>query len=69
VERDMASGRASGVTGTPTLFVNGTRHGDAIDLRLLRMTILDAAARAREVASARLDHPGIREAVSGIRAV
>ena len=50
VERDMASGRASGVTGTPTLFVNGVRHGDAIDLRLLRMTILNAAAKSREIA-------------------
>ena len=31
VERDLASGRAAGVPGTPTFFVNGVRHTGAFD--------------------------------------
>jgi Na+:H+ antiporter, NhaA family len=31
VERDLESGRRSGVTGTPGFFVNGVRHEDAFD--------------------------------------
>jgi protein-disulfide isomerase len=31
VERDLASAEASGATGTPTFFVNGTRHFGAYD--------------------------------------
>ena len=39
VERDLASGEASGVLGTPTFFVNGTRHDGAYDLESLRSAI------------------------------
>jgi len=43
VARDVASGAASGVAGTPTFFINGLRHADAFDAR----TLIDAlAARA-----------------------
>jgi NhaA family Na+:H+ antiporter len=31
VERDLASAKASGATGTPTFFVNGARHFGAYD--------------------------------------
>jgi Na+:H+ antiporter, NhaA family len=31
IERDIASAKASGATGTPTFFVNGTRHFGAYD--------------------------------------
>jgi len=31
IERDIASARDSGATGTPTFFVNGTRHFGAYD--------------------------------------
>ena len=51
VQRDMESGRASGVRGTPTFFVNGVRYGGGWDLDLLRSGILAAAGRA-ESASA-----------------
>jgi protein-disulfide isomerase len=32
VERDMASGRESGVTGTPAFFTNGVAHRGAFDV-------------------------------------
>ena len=35
VERDVASGRASGVDGTPTFFINGRRHHGAFDAQSL----------------------------------
>jgi protein-disulfide isomerase len=35
VERDIASGRESGVTGTPAFFANGRLHGGAFDARSL----------------------------------
>ena len=51
VERDMASGRASGVRGTPTFFLNGVRYGDGWDLKLLRRAILIAAVSTSRVVS------------------
>jgi len=47
IQRDMASGRASGVRGTPTFFLNGVRYGDAPDLPLLRRAILATAVEER----------------------
>jgi formate-nitrite transporter family protein len=35
VARDVASGRESGVTGTPAFFANGRLHGGAFDARSL----------------------------------
>ena len=46
IERDLASGRASGVRGTPTFFLNGSRYGDAPDLAQLRRAILGVAVRS-----------------------
>jgi len=35
VARDVESGRAGGVAGTPTFFANGVRHGGAFDAQSL----------------------------------
>jgi len=40
IERDLASGERSGVTGTPTFYVNGIRHEGGYDLESLRSAIL-----------------------------
>lgn len=48
VAEDFESGARSGVNGTPTLFVNGTRHDDASDRDTLRTAVgaaADLAAR------------------------
>jgi protein-disulfide isomerase len=41
---DLDSGMRSGVNGTPTLFVNGTRHDDDFDEATLRAAIQAAVA-------------------------
>ena len=48
VERDLASGEASGVQGTPTFFVNGTRHDGAYDLESLRSAVVGQLRSASE---------------------
>lgn len=40
IDRDQASGDQSGVEGTPTFFVNGTRHDGGYDLESLRSAIV-----------------------------
>ena len=40
IDRDLASGDRSGVEGTPTFYVNGTRHDGGYDLDSLRSAIL-----------------------------
>lgn len=45
VARDVESADLSGVAGTPTFFVNGTRHNGAYDLQALKAAV--KAARAR----------------------
>ena len=44
VREDFMSGVRSGVNGTPTFFVNGTRHDDSYDVDTL-LAALHAAAR------------------------
>jgi protein-disulfide isomerase len=44
VARDMASGDASGVQGTPTFFVNGERHRGAFDAQSLIAALEGRAA-------------------------
>jgi protein-disulfide isomerase len=61
VERDMATGRASGVHGTPTFFLNGERIADPSDLRLLRRSILAASARPVDGARVHLPSTGINQ--------
>ena len=40
VERDLASGEASGVQGTPTFYVNGIRHDGSYDVDSLRSAVV-----------------------------
>lgn len=47
VRRDIESGRASGVHGTPAFFVNGVRHHGAWNLDGLRDSLRAAAGAAR----------------------
>ena len=53
IERDLESGKASGVHGTPTFFINGVRYVDTWDLDALRRAILSAVVKARPVAARR----------------
>jgi Na+/H+ antiporter NhaA len=52
VAEDVASADASGVSGTPTFFVNGRRHHGAYDIDTLAAVVRAARARAGLVASA-----------------
>jgi Na+/H+ antiporter NhaA len=49
---DVRSADASGVTGTPTFFVNGQRHQGAYDVATLTQVVRAARARAAAVALA-----------------
>ena len=40
VDRDLASGEASGVQGTPTFYVNGIRHDGSYDVDSLRSAVV-----------------------------
>ena len=53
---DVASADASGVAGTPTFFINGSRHHGAYDLATLTAAVRAARARARR-APAAADYP------------
>jgi predicted DsbA family dithiol-disulfide isomerase len=48
---DVRSADASGVTGTPTFFVNGRRHHGAYDIDTLSRAVRAAGARATLAAS------------------
>jgi Na+/H+ antiporter NhaA len=50
VARDVESAELSGVSGTPTFFVNGQRHHGAYDIHTLKKAV--AAARARQLVAA-----------------
>jgi protein-disulfide isomerase len=45
VREDFMSGVRSGVNGTPTFFVNGTRHDDSYELETLLAAVTHAAGR------------------------
>ena len=50
INRDLGSGERSGVSGTPTFYVNGIRHNGGYDLESLRSAILaqiDGRAKAK----------------------
>ena len=53
VERDVASADASGVGGTPTFFINGTRHEGAYDVETLTAEVRSARWRAQMLQTAR----------------
>jgi protein-disulfide isomerase len=46
VSEDVASADESGVSGTPTFFVNGRRHYGAYDIDTLKETVRAARGRA-----------------------
>jgi protein-disulfide isomerase len=50
VARDVESAELSGVSGTPTFFINGQRHHGAYDINTLTSAV--KAARARELVAA-----------------
>jgi protein-disulfide isomerase len=52
VARDVESADLSGVAGTPTFFVNGTRHHGAYDVNALKLAVKAARAKALVVAGA-----------------
>ena len=54
VGQDVESADISGVSGTPTFFVNGLRHYGAFDAASLTQAIATARDRARVVVVARL---------------
>ncbi len=52
IAEDVASADASGVSGTPTFFINGRRHQGAYDIDTLTAAVRAARGRARLVAAA-----------------
>ena len=52
VADDVRSADASGVTGTPTFFINGQRHQGAYDVPTLSQAVRAARSRAAAVALA-----------------
>jgi protein-disulfide isomerase len=52
VAEDVASADASGVSGTPTFFINGRRHQGAYDIDTLTTAVRSARNRALAVAGA-----------------
>jgi protein-disulfide isomerase len=46
VAEDLDSADMSGVTGTPTFFINGRRHHGAYDIETLSAAVRNARARA-----------------------
>ncbi|HEX3433657.1 MAG TPA: Na+/H+ antiporter NhaA [Solirubrobacteraceae bacterium] len=52
VAEDVASADASGVSGTPTFFINGRRHQGAYDIDTLSAAVRAARGRARLTAAA-----------------
>ena len=47
VAEDVASGKSSGVGGTPTFFINGALHEDSWDVDTLANALRAAGATAR----------------------
>jgi protein-disulfide isomerase len=52
VSEDVASADESGVSGTPTFFINGRRHYGAYDIATLSDTVRSVRARPRRTAGA-----------------
>jgi predicted DsbA family dithiol-disulfide isomerase len=52
VAEDVSSADASGVTGTPTFFINGKRHRGAYDVTTLTSAVRAARTRAAAFTSA-----------------
>ncbi len=52
VSEDVASADESGVSGTPTFFINGRRHYGAYDIATLSAAVKTARGRAQLAAKA-----------------
>jgi protein-disulfide isomerase len=52
VSEDVASADASGVSGTPSFFINGRRHYGAYDIDTLTSAVSAARNRAHALAAA-----------------
>ena len=50
ISQDVASADESGVSGTPTFFINGRRHYGAYDIDALSDAVRAAKTRARQLA-------------------
>jgi len=59
VADDVASADESGVSGTPTFFINGRRHYGAYDVETLTAAVTAARGRARLAAKARASEPAV----------
>jgi protein-disulfide isomerase len=57
IARDVESADASGVSGTPTFFINGQRHYGAYDIATLTTAVKTARVRAKLAASGRPSVP------------
>ncbi|HXW59184.1 MAG TPA: DsbA family protein, partial [Solirubrobacteraceae bacterium] len=68
VAEDVASADASGVSGTPTFFVNGRRHQGAYDVDTLSTVVRAARTRAGLLVSACSTTPPILPRRPGDRA-
>lgn len=53
VRKDIESGIRSGVSGTPTLFINGMRNDDDNDVRTLKVKIEEALQRVKPLGARR----------------
>jgi predicted DsbA family dithiol-disulfide isomerase len=62
VAEDVESAELSGVSGTPTFFVNGRRHYGAYDIASLRKAVATAHARVKVAAQ-----PPPRPAMASLR--
>jgi protein-disulfide isomerase len=60
VSEDVASADESGVSGTPTFFINGRRHYGVYDIDTLTEAVRAAKARARLTASRQAELAGTR---------
>ncbi|WP_436531260.1 Na+/H+ antiporter NhaA [Actinoplanes sp. HUAS TT8] len=57
IDEDVESADLSGVSGTPTFFINGRRHYDAYDADTLRKAVKEARVRAKIAARRRPGQP------------
>ena len=51
MSEDVASADESGVSGTPTFFINGRRHYGVYDIATLTEAVRAAKTRAQQLAS------------------
>jgi predicted DsbA family dithiol-disulfide isomerase len=57
ISEDVASADESGVSGTPTFFINGRRHYGVYDIDTLTDEVRTAKTRARQLATTTTPEP------------